>query len=159
MRPMTQPVPVAPVAPPIPPAAPRTRRLLEGPILPTLLSLAAPNAAVTVVTTFSGALDAFFVARLGAEALAGVSLVFPAWMLMVTTSVGGIGGGVASAIARALGAGRTEDANRLAGHAVLIALGMAALFSAVLLGGGPTLYHLMGGRGAVLRAATTYSTI
>src|SRR5215211_2580368 len=84
----------------------RTRRLLQAPILPTLLRLAAPNVVVVVVQATSSTVDAFFVGRLGAEALAGVSLVFPIWMLMVTMSNGGVGGGIASAVARALGAGR-----------------------------------------------------
>src|SRR5437879_2917616 len=89
----------------------RTRALLEAPILPTLLRLAAPNVVVVVVQAMSSAFDAFFVGRLGADALAGVSLVFPLWMLMVTMSAGGMGGGIASAIARALGAGRRAEAN------------------------------------------------
>ena len=48
--------------------------------------------------------------RLGAEALAGVSLVFPGWMLMVTMSAGGMGGGISSAVARALGGARRAHA-------------------------------------------------
>jgi putative MATE family efflux protein len=137
----------------------RTRLLLEAPILPALLTLAAPNVVVTVVTTFSSALDAFFVARLGSDALAGVSLVFPAWMLMVTMSVGGIGAAVASAVARALGAGRRGDADQLVAHALVVAVGMGLLFTGARLVSGATLFHLMGGQGAVLRAAATYSAI
>src|SRR5258706_7519955 len=110
----------------------RMRLLLEAPILPALLTLAAPNAVVTVVTTFSGALDAFFVARLGPEALAGVTLVFPAWMLMVTMSVGGIGGGGASAVAPALCAGRPADANAPGRRAPAVAAGLAGPVSRVL---------------------------
>jgi putative MATE family efflux protein len=137
----------------------RTGYMLEAPVLPALLRLATPNVIVSLVTTFSGALDAFFVARLGSHALAGVSLVFPAWMLMVTMSVGGIGGGIASAIARALGARRQADANALVGHALLIGLGMAALSTAILLAAGPSLFRVMGGRGDVLLAAGAYSSV
>src|SRR5262245_56581742 len=100
----------------------RTQRMLEAPVLPTLLRLAAPNVVMVLVQSASSAFDAFFVGRLGAEALAGVSLVFPLWMLMVTMSAGGIGGGIASAIARALGAGRRADANALVAHATAISL-------------------------------------
>src|SRR5215472_11994249 len=92
----------------------RTRRLLEGPVLSTLLRLAAPNIVVVFIQAASSTFDTFFVARLGTDVLAGVALVFPAWMLMVTMSAGGIGGGIASAIARALGAGRRADADALA---------------------------------------------
>jgi putative MATE family efflux protein len=141
------------------PLATRTRLLLEAPILPTLLRLAAPNVAVTVLLAASSTFDAFFVAGLGPDALAGVTLVFPMVMLMVTMSAGGIGGGISSAIARALGAGRRAEADALAVHAVAIALAMAALFSAALLWGGPALYRAMGGTGPALEAAVAYSNV
>ena len=106
-----------------------------------------------------GTLDAVFVGWLGAEALAGVSLVYPLLMLMQTMSAGGMGGGIASAVARALGGGRRADADRLAAHGVLIALGMAALFTATLLAAGPAIYRAMGGHGAALDAALAYSRV
>src|SRR5207244_8602244 len=100
--------------------SPRTERLLSAPVLPTLLRLATPNIVVVLVQTTSTTFDAFFVSRLGAEALAGVSLVFPVWMLMVTMSAGGIGGGIASAIARALGGGQRTTAHALLANALPI---------------------------------------
>jgi putative MATE family efflux protein len=136
-----------------------TRRLLDGPILPTILRLAAPNIVVVLVQVGSSTVDTFFVSQLGADILAGVTLVFPAWMLMVTMSAGGIGGGIASAIARALGGGRRAFADDLAWHAVLLGVGLAALFSVIFLGGGPRLYASMGGADATLEAAIAYSTV
>ena len=137
--------------------APRTARLLEAPVVPTLLALAAPNAVVTLLQSAVSVLDAYFVARLGAEAIAGVSLVFPVVMLLQTMSAGGMGGGVSSAVARALGAGRRADADALATHALLIALGFGVAFSGAVLLGGPALYRAMGGHGASLAAALAYS--
>ena len=58
------------------------------------------------------AAEAMYVGWLGAEALAGVALVFPLIMLMQTMSAGGMGGGVASAVARAVGAGRRARRRR-----------------------------------------------
>ncbi len=136
-----------------------TRRLLEGPIAPTLLRLAAPNVVVLAVQTTVNVLEVYFVGWLGTEALAGVSLVFPLIMLMQTMSAGGMGGGVASAIARALGAGRREDADALAVHSLVIAVGMAALFTGGMLLGGPALFRFMGGRDGALAAAVSYSTV
>jgi putative MATE family efflux protein len=104
-------------------------------------------------------LDAVYVGWLGSPALAGVSLVFPLVMLMQTMSAGGMGGGVASAVARALGAGRRADAHALVIHAILIALAMAAGFTTVLVLGGPALYRAMGGRGPALEAAIAYSNV
>lgn len=141
------------------PMAARTRLLLEAPIAPTLLRLAAPNVAVMLLVAATSTFDAYFVGWLGSEALAGVSLVFPVMMLLQTMAAGGMGGGVASAVARALGAGRRDDANALVVHALLIALVMAAIFTTGVLWGGPTLYRVMGGAGDTLDAALAYSNV
>ena len=89
---------------------PRTRALLEAPIAPTLLRLAAPNVLVMLAQAGVGLIETYFVGKLGTDALAGMALVFPVVMLMQMTSAGAMGGGIASAIARALGAGRRADA-------------------------------------------------
>ncbi|MBI1735446.1 MAG: MATE family efflux transporter [Candidatus Rokubacteria bacterium] len=146
----------APAAPALA-LAPRTRRILSAPIAPTLLALAAPNVAVLVLQASVSVLEAYFVGWLGADALAGVSLVFPLVMLMQTMSAGGMGGGVASAVARALGASRRDDANRLVLHALIIAVTMGLAFTVAALTAGPVLYRIMGGQGAALDAAAQYS--
>ena len=139
--------------------SPRTRLLLEGPVARTLLRLAAPNVLVMVLQAAVSTLDAVFVGWLGSDALAGVSLVFPLVMLMQTMSAGGMGGGVASAVARALGGGRRRDADALAVHALVIAALMAAVFTLLLELGGPWLYRAMGGHDTVLAAAVVYSRV
>src|SRR5207237_1556905 len=100
---------------------------------PTLLRLAAPNVVVLVVQVAINTLEAFFVGWLGSEAIAGVSVAFPVIMLMQTMSAGGMGGGVASAVARALGAGRRAAADALVLHAIVIALVLGGVFTAVVL--------------------------
>lgn len=136
---------------------PRTRRLLEAPIIPTLLALGAPNVLVMLAQAGAGLIETYFVGKLGTDALAGMALVFPMVMLMQMTSAGAMGGGIASAIARALGARRREDADALVLHAIVIALLFGVLFMAALLLGGPRLYAAMGGKGAALEAALAYS--
>ena len=76
----------APTSTPKPAAAARTKLLLEGPILPTLLRLAAPN--VLNLLAFVGVIvfDGFFLGRIGTNALAGASLAFPFVMLILQTS-------------------------------------------------------------------------
>lgn len=148
---------VAPsAASPSAPAA-RTRMLLEAPVVPTLLRLSAPNvlnlAAIAGLITFDG----LFLGRLGPDALAGVSLVFPFVMFMQHSAASGMGGAVSSAVARALGAGARDRANELVAHAFALAIGMAVVFSALMLTMGPLVYRWMGGRGAVLEAALEYS--
>ena len=138
--------------------ASRTRLLLEGPIVSTLLRLAAPNVVVNVVLiAVTATVDAHFVGRLGPDALAGLSLVFPLIMLMQQMANSSMGGAIASAIARAIGAGQHADASALVIHAIVIAAGMAAIFASVLLIAGPAIYALMGGAGDTRAAALEYS--
>src|SRR5712692_1085687 len=137
----------------------RTRQLVEAPITPTLLRLAMPNVVVMVAQAIVSTCEVYFIGWLGTEALAGVSLVFPLIMLMHTMSAGGMGGGVASAVARALGAGHRSDASALALHALVIAGVMGVLFTTGAFWGGPALYRAMGGEGRVLAAALTYSNV
>jgi putative MATE family efflux protein len=136
---------------------PRTRLLLEAPILRTLLRLGAPNVVVMLAQAGVGLIETYFVGQLGTAQLAGMALVFPLIMFMQMTSNGAMGGGIASAVARALGGGRRADANALVLHAVLIALGFGALFMLAMLLGGRWVYSLMGGRGEALEAALLYS--
>jgi len=138
---------------------PRTRRLLEGPIGATLLRLAMPNVVVMVVQAMIGLIETYFVAKLGVDALAAMALVFPPYMLLVMVSAGAMGGGILSAIARALGAGDAARTNALVWHAMGITLLFSAVTTAVAWLWAPQLYALMGGRGASLRDAILYSNI
>jgi putative MATE family efflux protein len=137
----------------------RTRRLIEGPVVPTLLRLAAPNVLVMVAQASVGLIETYFVGKLGTAALAGVALVFPVLMLMQMMSGGAMGGGISSAIARALGAGRRDDADALAIHALAIAAIFGLVFMGGVIAGGPALYGAMGGSGPSLKAALTYSNV
>lgn len=136
---------------------PRTRMLLEAPIAPTLLRLAAPNVLVMLAQAGVGLIETYFVGKLGTDALAGMALVFPVVMLMQMTSAGAMGGGIASAIARALGARRREDADALVLHALATAAVFSVVFTLGIVGGGRWLYARMGGTGAALEAALVYS--
>jgi putative MATE family efflux protein len=78
---------------------------------------------------------------------------------MQMMSNGGIGGGVSSAVARALGAGRTADADALVWHAIVLACGLGLFFTVAAIFGGPILYRSMGGTGLTLAAALTYSGV
>ena len=146
----------------IPPGAERKVRarmaMLEGPILPVLTRLALPTIGVMVAQTMVGIAETYYLGFLGTDALAGVALVFPIFMLMTTMSNGGLGSGVASAVARAVGAGRQKDADALVFHSVVLAIIAGALFMIGVLWGGPALYRALGGRDEALAAAVRYST-
>jgi putative MATE family efflux protein len=131
--------------------------ILSGPILPTLLRLSWPTMVVLVAQTLIGVIETYFVGLLGTEVLAGATLVFPVLMLMQMMANGGMGGGVASAISRARGAGRMADADALVWHALVLAIACGAVFSLALILGGAALYGAMGGAEGSLEAALSYS--
>src|SRR5271154_6791883 len=122
---------------------PRTHTLLHGAIVPTLLRMAWPNVVVMLAQASTGLIETWFVARLGTDALAGMALVFPGFMMMQMLSAGAMGGGISSAIARALGGGRRDDADALVLHAIIINLALGLTFSALVLSFGRGLYQLL----------------
>lgn len=134
-----------------------TRRLLQGPIAPTLLRLALPNVGEAGARIAFIACDAVFVGWLGTEALAAVALVFPLFLVVQMISAGGLGSGVAAAIARALGAGDQAAASRIAMQGLLMAVLSGLAVALVMLLAGPALYAALGAEGATLQEALLYS--
>jgi putative MATE family efflux protein len=137
----------------------RTQTLLQDPLLPLLLRLAAPNILLMVAQSATGLIETYFIARLGTDALAGVSIVFPGVMLMQMISAGAMGGGISSSIARALGGGRKDDASNLVWHALIINGTLGLICTAGVLTFGKSLYLALGGEAASLDAALAYSNI
>ena len=123
-----------------------TRSILTGAILPTLLGLALPTMVVLLAQTAVNIAEAYYVGFLGTDALAGVALVFPVFMLMTMMSNGGLGSGVASAVARAIGAGRKQDADALVFHAIMLGVICRRAVHLGTIRGGPLLYRALGGR-------------
>jgi len=138
---------------------PQARRLLEGPVLATLLRMAAPTAALMLLQSVVAASAAAFVGRLGSDALAGISLSFPLVMLMTTMSAGAYGGGAASSVARALGAGRSDDAAQITGTVLGMSAILGLVSTAVMMLFGRTFYATLGASGPALEAATRYSDV
>ncbi len=141
------------------PAAPALDPLLRSPIFPTLLRLSLPNMLAMLASALVAIAETSYVGRLGTPALAGLALVFPMVMLTTMMSAGAMGGGVSSAISRALGAGDPARASALAMHAFVIGCTAGLLFTVMLLGFGHQLYSALGGRGAALAEAMAYSNV
>lgn len=158
-------IPIASASPstagthPKPGGAGTLNHLLHGPLLPVLIRLALPTVAVLFMTTVLSIAETYFVSGLGMDAIAAASLVVPVMMLMTMVSNGGIGGGVSSAVARARGAGRIEEAESLTWHAVVIGIAAGVLFAVVMIAFGPALYGALGGNGQSLKQAVIYSDI
>src|SRR5437667_1328006 len=141
-----------------PPAAP-LNNLLTAPILPTLLKLTLPNSIAMFGTALVAVAETSYIGRLGVEPLAGIALVFPFVMLTQMMSAGAMGGGVSSAVSRALGAGDRERAATLALHAAIIGTGGGLFFTVMMLAFGRAFYSLLGGSGEMLEQAMHYSQV
>src|SRR5436190_1632810 len=123
--------------------APPKNKLLEGPILRSLLALAVPIVAANALQSAYQLIDAFWVGRLGGAAVAAVSVSFPAMFLMFA-----IGGGLSMAgstlIAQYVGARNDRMVGHVAGQTLL----MVVLASLMLGSAGyllaPNLLQLMG---------------
>lgn len=137
----------------------RRTMLLEGPIFPTVFRLSWPNVIIQVAQASTGLIETWYLSRLGTDVLAAMAIVFPILMLMHTISGGAFGGGISSAISRAIGANRTEEADALVLHAVVLCGTLGVASAAVILLFGSDIYRLLGGEGASLKAALTYSNI
>ena len=138
---------------------PRTHALLHGPIVPTLLRMAWPNVLVMLAQASTGLIETWWVSHLGTAALTGMAVVFPGFMMMQMLSAGAMGGGISSAIARALGGRRHAEAEALVMHALVINAGLGILMSVLFLVFGPQLYRAMGAEGPSLQAALLYSNV
>lgn len=101
--------------------------LLTAPIGRSLLLLAGPTTALMLMQILVAIADGVFVGRLGTEALAGMALVISFVILMFNVANGGLGGGVASSMARALGGGRLDDARAIVVHSLIFAVIFARL--------------------------------
>ena len=137
----------------------RTRALLHGAIVSTLLRLAWPNVLVMLAQASTGLIETWWVSHLGTDALAGMALVFPVVMFVQNVSAGAMGGGISSAVARALGAGSRNEADALVLHALIVNAALGVFFSIIMLSFGPSIYRALGGRGAELQTALSYSNV
>lgn len=142
-----------------PPASATDHPLLSAPLLPTLLRFALPNMVAMVAGALAAIAETTYVGSFGVASLAGMALVFPFVMLQVMLSGGAMGGGVSSAVSRALGAGDAARANALSVHALWIGIGAGTLYMLLMLAFAPALFALLGGRGEALAQAVAYAEV
>lgn len=114
------------------------------PSVGALVRFAIPATVVMLLSGLFLVVDTYFIARLGTTELAGATLVFPVYMLLLTALGGGIGIGISAAISRRFGRGGVEDAQTCVGTCLGLGLLVAVGFS--------VLYLLLGER--ILRGAS-----
>ncbi|CAI8186154.1 MAG: putative FMN/FAD exporter YeeO [Alphaproteobacteria bacterium] len=134
----------------------RTQAMLTEPPLRLLLQMTAPNTLAFTLQACVNLAEIYMIGRLGTEALAAIALVFPLLILVQTMSGGPLGGAITASIARALGNGNCDNAERLVWHAIYGAFIGAAVFFVLFALFGRQLLVLLGGDGIILDMAMSY---
>jgi putative MATE family efflux protein len=132
------------------------RGLVVDPLPRTIARVALPAVASSLLMTLFFSVDTFWIGtRLGSTALAAASTaVFWIWMLVSVAEM--ISVGLTAVASRRHGEGRSAEAARIAGDALLLALGLGALIAVIGLPMLPRLFALMHAPPAVSALATRY---
>jgi putative MATE family efflux protein len=104
------------------------------------------------------ATDTYFVSRLGSRALAAISFTFPVVLMFLNMAIG-LGAGASSVLARSIGAGKHEEARRLASAAVLLSLLISLAFAAIGIATINPLFRLLGAEAELMPLIEDYMAI
>jgi len=136
----------------------RSETMGRDPIWRLLFRFSGPAiVSMTVASTYNLA-DAVFVGRLGADALAAMSVTFPLLMSFIALAAG-TGIGATSLISRSLGAGEKKKADRAACVALTLCLVISALIGFLCLPNIKPILIVLGAKGTVLSLAEDYISI
>jgi len=148
-------VPLFPAAPEYNHGVVKDSRILEAPVLPTLIRLATPMAAGIVAIMFFNVVDTFWVGRLGPDALAAMGFIFPVTFVLKAVTIG-LGVGITATISRVVGSGNEERVRSLTTDSLLLGLLVITLISVSGLLGMDPLFRILGAEGEVLRLIRSY---
>jgi putative MATE family efflux protein len=137
---------------------PRQKLFLEGPIGSALIRLAIPIMTGNILQSGYQLTDAFWVGRLGADAVAAVSVSFPVTFLVIAIGAG-LGMAGATLSAQYMGAGRQDMVNHVAAQTM-----MMVTFTSFVLGGSgyllaPHFLNLLGVTPAVYDSALSFMRV
>lgn len=106
----------------------RREEILDGPVGPVLARLALPMVLGIASSSFSGAIDAYFIGKLGSRELGAYGFSFPV-SLVLNSLVMGLGIGTASVVSRTIGEGRAERIRQVTTHAFWMGLAVALILA------------------------------
>lgn len=134
----------------------KRRDFTQGSIFKHIIALSVPTILSFALQTSFNIIDTIFVGRLGADAIAAVSMVFP-FVILIIALGSGLGIGAASLVARYLGANKTGEASKVVEHVMLIAIVLSAFFALAGHFFSEFMFSLIGATPEVLSLAMTYS--
>jgi putative MATE family efflux protein len=94
-------------------------RLTEGPVAPHLVAMTAPMLLGITMMMGQALIDAWFLGRVGDQALAAHAFSFPILMIISSIAIG-LGAGTSSVVARAIGSGDHRRTRRLVSDSLLL---------------------------------------
>ena len=135
-----------------------TQDFTEGPIARALVLLAVPMVLETLLESLFAVVDIFFVAHLGADAIATVGLTESMMSLIYAVAIG-LGIGAAAVVARRIGEHDPPRASHAGGQAILLGILVSLPISLVGLAFAPDLLGLLGASSGVRGAGSGYTRV
>ncbi|MDD6815903.1 MAG: MATE family efflux transporter [Firmicutes bacterium] len=124
-----------------------------------VLRFTLPTIIMIVFSSMYGIIDGIVVANfIGSDALAANNIVYPLVTVIMAVNYMFATGGNAI-IARKMGEGRQQEANRFLTVVVLASTGLTAVLCALMLGKSETLYRLLGADEALLPLCVEYGSV
>ncbi len=132
--------------------------MTQGALAPKLITLAAPLIAGNILQTVYNLADMFWVGRLGANAVAAVSIIFPTEWLLISMAMGVTIAG-AALVSQWTGAGQPEEANRAAGQTLALSFIIAVALAALAYSGRFLLLRFLGASGPLFEPTLAYVSV
>ncbi len=132
--------------------------MTQGALAPKLITLAAPLIAGNILQTVYNLADMFWVGRLGANAVAAVSIIFPTEWLLISMAMGVTIAG-AALVSQWTGAGQPEEANRAAGQTLALSFVIAVALAALAYSGRFLLLRFLGASGPLFEPTLAYVSV
>jgi putative MATE family efflux protein len=135
-----------------------TKRLGYAPLGWLLLRLSLPSIAATVTLSLYNIVDTFWVAKLGHEAIAALTIVFPYQIFAIAVGVG-TGIGVAALVSRRFGENNPEATNHVAGQTFFLSAFWGLLFMVIAVFFSKPLLTAFGATPDIMEYGTQYLVI
>jgi putative MATE family efflux protein len=128
------------------------------PVGRAVILLAVPMVVEMSMESIFAVADVFWVARLGADAVATVGLT-ESMMTIIYTAAMGLSIGATALVARRTGEHNLEGAAHAAGQSILLGLAVAAAIALLAAPGAPALLRMMGASDGVIRSGSGFTRI